>query len=137
MKNILISVVVTAIVAGGAGYWLGNSHGQSMATAQRAQRFGQATGTGTANRSAFGGAVTGDVISVDATGFTVNMQTGGSRIVIVPASATIMKSTAGALSDVSVGTHVTVIGSANSDGSVTAQSVQIRPVMPSPSVTPQ
>ncbi|HTP56752.1 MAG TPA: hypothetical protein VMJ72_00535 [Candidatus Paceibacterota bacterium] len=139
MKHIIIAVVVTAIVAGGAGYWYGGQHAQSSAAALRAGRFaqaGQGSG-GTGARGGFGGAVNGDVVSVDAQGFTVSIQGGGSKVVIVPASATVMKSTAGALSDVSVGTHVTVIGAVNSDGSVTAQTIQIRPEMPTPTASPQ
>jgi hypothetical protein len=139
MKNIVIAVVVTAIVAGGAGYWYGGNRAQASASALRAGRFlqsGQGTDGGNPARAGFGGAVNGDVLSVDAQGFTVSIQGGGSKVVIVPASATVMKSATGSLSDVSVGTHVTVIGSTNSDGSVTAQTIQIRADIPFPSVTP-
>ena len=137
MKNIVIAVVVTAIVAGSAGYWYGGNRAQASATALRAGRFIQAGQGGTGPRGGFSGAVNGDVLSVDSQGFTVSIQGGGSKVVIVPASTTVMKSTVGALSDVSVGTHVTVLGPANSDGSVTAQSIQIRPDMPTPTASPQ
>ena len=38
-----------------------------------------------------------------------------------------MKSTSGSLSDLSKGENVVIIGQTNSDGSVSAESVQIRP----------
>ena len=54
MKNTVIAVVVAVVVAGGAGYWFGNSRAQSSMTAQRSQRFaqlGQAAGApGMGNR---------------------------------------------------------------------------------------
>ena len=131
MKNTVIAVVVAVVVAGGAGYWFGNSHAQASMSAERSQRFaqlGQAGGgaLGAGNRGGFGGGVNGDVLSVDANGFTVKMQDGGSRVVIVPASVAITKSASGSLGDLIIGRRVTVFGPANSDGSITAQSVMMR-----------
>ncbi len=139
MKNILIAVIVTAVVAGGAGYWYGGQHASAAVMANR-QRFAAAgqnfaggnRGFGGAN----GGAASGEVLGKDANGITLKLQDGGSRVVIVPASISVMKSAAGTMDDVTVGERVTVIGTTNGDGSITAQSIQVRPPMPSPSVTP-
>jgi len=38
-----------------------------------------------------------------------------------------MKAAQGSMSDLSIGENVTVTGVTNSDGSITAQSVQVRP----------
>ena len=51
----------------------------------------------------------------------------GTKIVLVDSSTQITKTVAGTAGDLSVGTSVTISGSANSDGSITAQNIQIRP----------
>ncbi|MCK9344895.1 MAG: hypothetical protein M0P64_02065 [Candidatus Pacebacteria bacterium] len=78
-------------------------------------------------RGMMGGVVAGEVISKDATSITVKMQDGSTKIVLVSGSTQVSKSAAGAMEDLTQGVSVVVIGSANTDGSVTAQSVQIRP----------
>ena len=55
------------------------------------------------------------------------MQDGSTKIVLVGSSIEITKSAAGSVEDLATGINVTVVGTANSDGSVTAESVQIRP----------
>ena len=58
---------------------------------------------------------------------TVKMSNGSTEIVILSSSTAFMQSTKAALSDVKTGDTVNVVGTANSDGSVTAQQVQINP----------
>jgi hypothetical protein len=89
-------------------------------------------GEGSARAGANGGITFGEIISKDETSVTIKMQNGSTKIVLVGGSAQVMKSTTGSLDDLAVGTQVTVTGAANSDGSVTAQSVQIRPEGSSP-----
>lgn len=69
----------------------------------------------------------GEILSNDGTSITIKMADGSTKIVLVSPSTQVMKMAAGSLSDLSTGTNVSVVGSANSDGSVTATSVQIRP----------
>ena len=94
----------------------------------RIPQFGQGTGTGGGNRGprTGGGFVAGEVLSLDDKGFTVKLADGGSKIVFWSASSTVMTSMKGNRTDVKVGTQVMVAGSANQDGSVNAQSVQLR-----------
>ena len=140
-NNILVAVIATAVIFGGGGYYAGMKSAQAT-TASNAggiARFGQGGAGGTGGtRGGRGGAgfVTGTILSKDATSITVEMrggaqgETGGSKIVLLSGSTQVMKSAQGSTDDLSVGQQVTAMGTDNTDGSVTAQSVQIRPPMP-------
>ncbi len=140
-NNLLVAVLVTAVVVGGGSFFAGMKYGQSskvaVSGATGAERFAQG-GTGGGNRNRFqgGGVVSGKILTIDASGITVETRGGaqgettGSKIVLLSGSTQIMKAVSGSTADLSVGQQVTAMGTANSDGSVTAQSVQIRPNMP-------
>lgn len=76
-----------------------------------------------------GGFVNGEVLSQDDKSMTIKLRDGGSRLVFFSASTTIGKMTEGSKQDLATGTQVMVAGSTNTDGSMTAQSIQLRPDM--------
>lgn len=82
------------------------------------------------------GFIAGEVIAKDENSVTVKLRDGGSKIIFLSATTPITKSAAGTLEDLAVGTQVTAVGTANTDGSLTAQSIQIRPPMPVTPPTP-
>jgi hypothetical protein len=138
-KNIIVSVAV-AVVFAGVGFFGGMKYGQTpkaLASLSQTQRQAlaanfrglsgglggrRAMGSGTS-----GGFTSGQIMAKDDKSITVKMQNGSSRIVFIGASTQIAKSVAGAAADLSQGANVVVNGTANSDGTVTAQSIQIRP----------
>ncbi len=87
---------------------------------QRGDRVGVAGG-------AVGGFVSGEVISQDSQSITVKLKETGTKIVFFSTSTQIMKTSSGSISDISVGSNLTITGKPNADGTLTAQSIQIRP----------
>lgn len=73
-----------------------------------------------------GGMVTGEIISGDGTSVTVKQQDGNTKIVYFTNSTMISKSVTGTSSDLTTGTNVFANGTSNSDGSIAAQSIEIR-----------
>lgn len=132
MKKTLLSIIAVAIVVGGGSFYGGMKYEQSKSASNRQQRFGQATGSGQGGfrggqGGAGGGLVSGEVISKDSQSITVKTRDGSSKIVFFSDATEVSKFVAGASIDLAVGKTVIVIGKANSDGSITSQSIQIRP----------
>ncbi|MCE9541391.1 DUF5666 domain-containing protein [Candidatus Kaiserbacteria bacterium] len=140
MNNKTIAIIAcTAVVFCGIGYFAGKSGANSSLQSGAGQRFaGSGTfATRTGARAANSGAVFGTIISKDASSITVQLSAAnatstngtstGSRIVLVNPSTEVDKTVQGTTGDLNVGQSVMVAGTPNSDGSVTATSVQIRP----------
>ena len=128
-KNKIVLLAVIVIVMAGVAFYGGLKYGQSgTAKAAGAGNFSQRLASSTRGGSrSFGGMVAGQILSVDNNSLTISVQTGGSRIVFLSASTTVSKMADGTVKDLTVGSNVSVIGSANSDNSLNAQTIQIRP----------
>ncbi|MFA6354445.1 MAG: hypothetical protein WCX12_02055 [Candidatus Paceibacterota bacterium] len=135
MKKIL-PIIIAIIVAGGLGFYIGTKStggGNTPADNNKqigSQNFQPGSGFGAGRRAGVGtggGFVSGDVIKKDATSITVQTNEGSSKVILISDTTPVMKEASGTLGDVLVGKQITVIGSANSDGSITAQSIQLRP----------
>ncbi len=72
----------------------------------------------------------GEVLSKDDKSLTIKLRNGGSQIVLLSDKTQVVKSDQGTLNDVTVGENISINGTANQDGSVTAESIQIRPSTP-------
>ncbi|HVZ75879.1 MAG TPA: hypothetical protein VG934_01245 [Candidatus Paceibacterota bacterium] len=138
MNKTIIGAIIAVIIVGGGAFYAGTVYGKSSGRGQ----FGGGNFTltngvggartftrgGTGAGGAAGGFTAGKVISNSGTSISIQEQNGSStEIVLVGPSTQILKSDAGTASDLTVGTEVTVTGSSNSDGSLTANSIQIRP----------
>jgi hypothetical protein len=126
-KQIVILIVIAIVFAGG-GFYGGMRYQQSKSPTRRNVQF-------TGGRAGMG-FVNGQVMSADSGSITVKNQNGGSQIVILAPSTQYRKTVDGTASDVVVGGMVTVTGTSNSDGSLTAQNVQIRSASSTPLGSP-
>ncbi len=140
MNKLIVSVIAVAVVVGGGAFFGGMKYAESKSprgqfsrqglSANVGDAFGQyhAGGAGRQFGGQRGGGFTGgEIISKDDKSVTVKIQNGGSRIVFFSDSTTVTKSAPGSLNDLTVGAQIFVNGSQNSDGSVTAQTIQLRP----------
>lgn len=133
MNKGIVTAVVVGVVALGAGF-VGGMQYQKSQSPFGGRAAGQFVGAG-GQRAARAGAgfAIGSVLSKDEQSVTLKLQSGSTQIVFLSASTSVLRSSAGALGDIMVGAEVTAMGTSNADGSITAQSVQMRPVgMPLP-----
>lgn len=142
VTGVVAVIIAVVIFFGGMKYGQARTRGgmMNLNVQGRNQAFGAGTfggRTGGPRGGQMAGAVLGEILSKDDKSITVKLPNGGSKIVFTSGSTQVMKQVVGSLSDLVVGTNVTVLGSANSDGSVTAQSVQIRPAGSFGSTTPR
>jgi len=130
-KNLIITLVLVVVAAGG-GFFGGMKYQQSKQPAAR-QFAGNRTGmVGRQGNAAVFRPVSGDIINADDKSITVKLQDGSSKIVLFSDNMTINKADTASRGDLKVGEKVAVIGQQNSDGSVTAQSIQLNPVLRGP-----
>ncbi|MBI5869392.1 MAG: hypothetical protein HZB44_00295 [Actinobacteria bacterium] len=74
-----------------------------------------------------GGFASGEVLSKDNQSITIKLQDGSSKTIYFSGSTIVSITDTGSVSDLKAGQTVTIIGSNSSNGSVTAQNIQIRP----------
>ena len=123
-KNIIIAAVIALLVGGAAGFFGGMKYQQSKSgnqTSQSPNRMGRFGSAGNRNNMA----VRGQIIASDSNSITVKLMDGSTKIIVLSSSTMIGKTTTGSISDLTNGANVTVFGTTNSDGSVTAQNVQV------------
>lgn len=137
-KNIVIGILIVVLIGGGAFYGgmkyaqgasvnTRDSFGNISSAPRQAlfQQNGGIQGTGRGMRNG-GGFSSGQIISKDDKSITLKLKNGGSEIVFLTPETPVLKTTEGAQSDLTIGTNVVVTGTANQDGSISAQSVQLR-----------
>lgn len=130
-KNIIITVLLLILVGAGS-FFSGIKYQQSRRSSAANQFFGGRNGgngqqAGVINNRNGNGfrPVAGQILSMDDQSITVKLVDGSSKIVILSGNTVYNKTQAGSLSDLKVGDDISVFGTTNTDGSVTAQNVQI------------
>ncbi len=141
-NNVIIIVIATLILSGTIGFFIGKKYqnrNQSTSISPFGNfgnnRFGnrqssnsQITGQ-PQNNNRMGGPqqVIGEILNQDDKSITVKMIDGSSKIVFVNDTTTISKSSTATKTDLKVGEKVAVFGPENTDGSVTANNIQLNP----------
>jgi hypothetical protein len=127
-KKIISIGVIALIVGAGIGYEGATAFAHPAVASQTARSGGFAGGMRTGG--AGGGFLTGTVAAKDAGSITLNTKDGSSHVVLVTPNTTVSKSVNGTLTDVATGSTIIVSGTTNSDGSVSASLIQMRPTTP-------
>ncbi|MFH1171281.1 MAG: hypothetical protein V1778_01955 [bacterium] len=135
-SGIVLSVILVLLAAGG-GFYGGMRYQKSKSPTlpSFAGRFNGQPGTGNGSTNGSrrfgegngGSVVRGTLSQVSGNTATVKLSDGSSKIVIIGSNATITKSDTATASDLTDGQTVMIIGTTNSDGSVTATDVQLNP----------
>lgn len=139
-NNHIVMMVLIAVVVGAGGFFAGMQYEKSQRRNGMGMMMNQMGGQNDqqgGNRMFRGGMggnggnrpVMGEIISQDATSITVKMQDGSTKIVMLSDTTSINKSSTGTKADLKTGENVMVIGTTNSDGSVTAQMVSLNSMM--------
>lgn len=137
-KLIISGIVVLAIVAGffGGVYYQKNQSVNSMGKtrADRNDAFTQDRGSGMGmndrpGSDMRGGVISGEISNKDESGMTIKMADGSSKIILVNNDTKYTISSEADSTKVVVGEKVAVFGESNSDGSVTASSIELNPAM--------
>jgi len=126
-NNIVILIAVLCLAVGfGGGYLFKNYQVRQMrpnfsGQIQDRQRNTQGPQPG------FGGMVMGEIISQDEKSITVKTQDGSTKMVVLGDSTTYSETQDIEKVELNMGNQVRIIGKANSDGSITAQNIQVNP----------
>lgn len=124
-------IVAVVIVCSGASFYGGTLYQRSHTKSFASFASGAAQGQGRFSRTGQGASNTtrstptaGTIVSKDATSLTIQLASGGSKIAFYTGSTTVMQTTQSSVASLNVGDQVMIQGSANSDGSITAVSIQ-------------
>lgn len=135
MKNSILITILIALIVGGAGFYAGMKYQQNRRPAFTGQfgngqflRNGQRTGGANGNNRGGFRPVAGEIISADDKSVTVKLQDNSSKIVFINDRTQINKAETVGKSELKTGTKVAIFGTENSDGSVTAQNIQVNPL---------
>lgn len=132
-KKILIIGAIIIIAALAGSFYGGMVYSENSNSAGR-QNFMNNNGMPRSGgfRNGNGNFTNGEIILKDDKSITVKLRDGGSKIIFYSSSSEIGKFTDGTIEDLEIGKNVMINGKTNPDGSITAQSIQIRPKMDIP-----
>lgn len=142
MKKVLPVFIAIIIIVGGASFYGGMKYGEgiksvgnspdfaNLSATERQQRFQQMGGARQGSNQPDANFINGEIIAQDDNSITVKLNDGGSKIIFFSNSTKVTKIAEVTAADLNVGTNVMANSKTNEDGSLTAQSIQIRPETP-------
>ena len=133
-KNSMMIIAAVLIVLAGVGGFVGGvfftkAHAGQGLTAigngngNEFRRFGGMMGANGQNQNSRGGR--GQVVSLGNGTMTIKLPDGSTKLVVVSNSTNYLKTDKVSQSDIKTGDTVTIVGTHNSDGSITAQDVLV------------
>ena len=134
---LIVSFMILAVIAFTIGYKVAGSKNKNLQNRNfgSGNSFPNQMGIGNKGMSRGGvGVISGEILSKDAQSITVKLRDGGSKIIFISDKTTVSKSVDGTKDDLIVGKQITVNGASNPDGSVNAESLQIRTMPITPEV---
>ena len=132
--NKQIIAIIIVIAASILGFFGGMKYQESKTINNRFGGFdpqnmrSQQNGQNQTRRGGFR-PVMGEVISQDENSITVKLTDGSSKIVLLSEKTTYNKAETATKTDLKKGEKVNVFGTENTDGSVTAQNIQLNPIL--------
>jgi len=136
-KQTITYIIIAIVIAGGGGFYGGMQYDTNRNKNQLPSNFAESRRNQNGNstgliggRQLGDGLINGEILSKDASSITVKLRDGGAKIILLSANTSISKSVDGSLDDLVVGENIMVTGSANADGSLTAESISLRPTLP-------
>ena len=134
MKKMLPFFIILLLIVAGSSFYGGMKYGESRGSGrdfgamQQRQQFG---GPGRLNNSQSGASfIDGDILSKDEKSSTVKLRDGGSKIIFISDTTQVMTMATTSLDSLQTDMGVMISGTSNTDGSLTAKSIQIRPNVP-------
>ena len=133
-KNLILGALAVVILAG--GFYGGTIYAKSKKVGGNnfaggnfdpANMRGGAEGMAKRQGLGAGNFNGGEIIAVDDKSVTVKAVDGNSKIIFYSTSTEISKMVSAISTDLIIGENIMVTGQANSDGSLTAKNIQIRP----------
>ncbi len=133
MNKISFPVLALLLITALGAFYGGMQYQKSQTSAPTARtgngQFNQGR-TGTPGAARFAGGfrpVTGEILSSSDTNMTIKLADGSTKIVLL-STAPISNTTMAAKTDLKTGAKIMVVGTENSDGSLTATSIQLNPL---------
>jgi hypothetical protein len=123
--TLIITIIIALLAVSGGSFYGGTIFGKSQNTRPS---FNSANFQGARTGRTGASMISGGIISSDSSSITLQLpDNGGSKIVFYSDATQISKMASGTADDLAKGISVSVAGTTNSDGSITAQSIQVRP----------